>query len=128
MVALDADPVRSYPTYVWLDKGRTADVVLPVSVPSASAIMTAKATKVVFNPGIATDAVTCEGIPFKRTDRSYTYRQTSKDQPKLRYPASVSVTWDISWTATTGESGTLPSYVATFALPNAVAKIQTIGA
>ncbi len=38
----------SWPTYVWLDKGRTADVVLPVSVPSASATMTAKATKVVF--------------------------------------------------------------------------------
>ena len=89
--------------------------------------MTAKATKVVFNPGIASDAVTCKRIPLQREDCFYTYRQTSKDEPKLRYSASVSVTWDISWTATTSESGTLPPYVATFALPIAVAKIQTVG-
>ena len=118
----------SWPTYVWLDKGKTADVVLPVSVPAASATMTAKATKVVFNPGIASAAVTCAGIPLKREDCFYTYRQTSKDERNMRYAASVSVTWEISWTATTGESGTLPPYIATFALPIAVAKIQTVGA
>jgi hypothetical protein len=117
----------SWPTYVWLDKDKTSNVILNVSVPSASATMTAKASKVVFNPGIAADAVTCKGIPHDREDCSYTYRQTSKDEENLRYKASVSVTWDISWTATTGESGTLPSYIATFALPIAVAKIQTIG-
>ena len=118
----------SWPTYVWLDKGKTADVVLPVSVPAASATMTAKATKVVFNPGIASAAVTCAGIPLKREDCFYTYRQTSKDERNMRYLASVSVTWEISWTAATGESGTLPPYIATFALPIAVAKIQTVGA
>jgi hypothetical protein len=118
----------SYPTYVWLDKAKTADVFLEVSIPSARATMTAKASKVVFNPGIAADAVTCERIPLKREDCSYTYRRTSKDEDKMRYAASVSVTWDISWTATTGESGTLPSYTATFALPIAVAKIQIVGA
>jgi hypothetical protein len=118
----------SYPTYVWLDKAKTSDVVLDVRVPSASATMTAQATKVVFNPGIPGDAVTCERIPLKREDCSYTYRRTSKDEDKMRYAASVSVTWDISWNATTGESGTLPSYTATFALPIAVAKIQIVGA
>jgi hypothetical protein len=119
---------KSWPTYVWLDKDKTTNVVLNVNIPAASATMTAKATKVVFNPGIAADAVTCKGIPLQREDCSYTYRETSKDQPDLRYKASVSVTWDINWSATTGESGTLPSHVATFELPIAVAKIQTVGA
>jgi hypothetical protein len=118
----------SWPTYIWLNKTKTADVVLNVRVPSANATLTARATKVVFNPGIAEDAVTCDGIPLKREDCFYTYRQTSKSEENLRYKASVSVTWDISWTATTGASGTLPSYVATFNLPIAVAKIQTVNA
>jgi hypothetical protein len=118
----------SYPTYVWLDKANTADVTLDVRIPSTSATMTARATKVVFNPGIAADAVTCAGIPSKREDCSYTYRRTSKDEQNMRYQASVSVTWAISWTATTGESGTLSSYTATTDLPIAVAKIQIVGA
>ena len=118
---------KSYPTYVWVDQASVADVVLAVNVPSARATMTAKATRVVFDPGVVADAVTCKGVPVKRTDCSYTYRETSKDQPNLRYSASVSVTWEISWSATTGESGTLPSYVSTKALPIAVAKIQTVG-
>ncbi len=118
----------SWPTYVWLDKAKTADVKLDVRVPSASATMTARATKVVFNPGIPADAVTCAGIPSKREDCSYTYRQTSKDEKNLRYRASVSVTWEVTWTATTGESGTLPSAVVTKDLPIAVAKIQTVNA
>ena len=118
----------SWPTYVWLDKAKTTDVKLDVSIPSASATMTAKATKVVFNSGIPSDAVTCAGIPSKREDCSYTYWHTSKDEPNRRYRASVSVTWEITWTATTGESGTLPSYVAMVDVPIAVAKIQTVGA
>jgi hypothetical protein len=118
----------SYPTYVWLDKANTADVTLEVRIPSTSATMTARATKVVFNPGIAADAVTCAGIPSKREDCSYTYRRTSKDEENMRYQASVSVTWAISWTATSGESGTLASYTATTDLPIAVAKIQIVGA
>ena len=118
----------SYPTYVWLDRAKTTDVKLDVRVPSANATMTARATKVVFNPGNAADAVTCASIPLQREDCSYTYRRTSKDEEKLRYQASVSVTWEISWAATTGESGTLPSYTATKDVPIAVAKIQTVGA
>jgi hypothetical protein len=118
----------SWPTYVWLESAKTADVKLEVHVPSASATMTARATKVVFNPGIAADAVTCAGIPSKREDCSYTYRRTSKDEPNMRYQASLSVTWEITWTATTGESGRLPSYIATTDLPIAVARIQTVNA
>ena len=118
----------SWPTYVWLDTAKTADVKLEVRVPSASATMSARATKVVFNPGIPTDAVTCAGIPSKREDCSYTYRRTSKDELNLRYRASVSVTWEITWTASTGEIGRLPSYIATADVPIAVAKIQTVGA
>ena len=118
----------SYPTYVWLEKAKTVDIVLPVLIPSVSATMTAKVGKVVFNPGIDADAVTCAGVPLKRKDCAYTYRQTSKDEPNLRYQASVSVTWDISWTASTGESGTLAPFVATADMPIAVAKIQAVGA
>jgi hypothetical protein len=115
----------SHPTSVWLDKSKTDDVKLVL--PVGNATMFAKAVKVVFNPGIAADAVTCAGIPLNWDECTYTYRQTSKNQPELRYPASVSVTWAISWTSP-GDGGTLPAAVVTKDLPIAVAKIQTVGA
>jgi hypothetical protein len=115
----------SHPTSVFLDQAKTADIkmVLPVG----NATMFAKVEKVVFNPGIASDAVACVGIPLKWDDCTYTYRQTSKNEPDKRYQASVSVTWAISWTSP-GDGGTLPSAVVTKDLPIAVAKIQTVGA
>jgi hypothetical protein len=102
------------------DGGRQVTVYIPPDPPEA----------VVFagDGQIPSDAVTCTGIPSKREDCSYTYRQTSKDEKNLRYKASVSVTWEITWSATTGESGRLPSYIATTDVPIAVAKIQTVGA
>jgi hypothetical protein len=114
----------SHPTSVWLDKAKTADIkmVLPVG----NATMFAKVAKVEFNPGIASDTVACAGIPSKWDDCTYTYRQTSKNEPDKRYQASVSVTWAISWTSP-GDGGTLPSAVVTTDVPIAVAKIQTVG-
>jgi hypothetical protein len=42
------------------------------------------------------------------------------------WPGSVSVTWTITWTATTGASGTLPPVTRSTALPRSVEEVQTV--
>ena len=42
------------------------------------------------------------------------------------WPGSVSVTWTISWTASTGASGPLPAVTRATLLPRAVEEVQTV--
>lgn len=41
------------------------------------------------------------------TDCSHTYTRSSANQPGLVYQAQATMTWDVDWTATNGESGGL---------------------
>ncbi|HRD99990.1 MAG TPA: hypothetical protein PLV68_01760, partial [Ilumatobacteraceae bacterium] len=44
----------------------------------------------------------------------------------LTWPGSVTVTWTITWSATTGASGTLSPVTRTTDLPRAVEEVQTV--
>lgn len=54
---------------------------------------------------------------------AYARRTTVQGRPS-EWPGSVEVTWTISWTASTGASGSLPSVTRTSALPRAVEEVQ----
>ena len=55
----------------------------------------------------------------------YKLRTSAEGRP-TEWPGSVSVTWSITWTATAGDSGTLPSITRTMALPRGVQEVQTV--
>ncbi len=58
---------------------------------------------------------------------AYVYRlRTGVEGRPTAWPGSVSVTWTISWTASTGASGSLPAVTRTTSLPRAVREVQTV--
>jgi len=58
---------------------------------------------------------------------AYAYRlRTGVEGRPTEWPGSVSVRWTISWTASTGVSGTLPAVTRTTSLPRAVREVQTV--
>ncbi|MFZ6003070.1 MAG: hypothetical protein ACOYXM_03985 [Actinomycetota bacterium] len=58
---------------------------------------------------------------------AYAYRlRTGVEGRPTQWPGSVTVTWTISWTASTGASGTLPAVTRTTSLPRAVREVQTV--
>lgn len=56
---------------------------------------------------------------------AYLLRTGVEGRP-TEWQGSVSVTWTISWTASTGASGSLPAVTRTTSLPRAVREVQTV--
>lgn len=58
---------------------------------------------------------------------AYTYQQRTgtADRPDA-WPASVSVTWEITWSSTAGNGGSLPAVTRTTAVPRGVDEVQTV--
>lgn len=58
---------------------------------------------------------------------AYAYRyRTAVDGRPATWPGSVSVTWTLAWTASTGASGSLPAVTRSTLLPRAVREVQTV--
>lgn len=58
---------------------------------------------------------------------AYAYRlRTGVDGRPSAWPGSVAVTWVVSWSATTGASGSLPSVTRTAAVPRPVEEVQSV--
>lgn len=56
---------------------------------------------------------------------AYRYRTAVDGRPAV-WPGSVSVTWTMTWTASTGASGSLPAVTRSTLLPRAVREVQTV--
>lgn len=56
---------------------------------------------------------------------AYRWRTGATGRPSA-WPGEVSVTWSITWTATSGASGSLASVTRSTALPRAVSEVQTV--
>lgn len=56
---------------------------------------------------------------------AYRLRTGAQGRPSA-WPGEVSVTWTITWTATSGASGSLPPVTRSTAAPRAVSEVQTV--
>jgi hypothetical protein len=56
---------------------------------------------------------------------AYLHRTGVEGRP-VAWPASVSVTWSITWSSTAGNGGTLPSITRTTPIPRAVDEVQSV--
>lgn len=85
------------------------------------------------DPGDGSEPFACAG-PGKLTyteadDRNpcrYTYRWSSTEEPDGLWHGQVTISWAVTWTSTTGQTGTLPPLTTSTALDMPVRQAQAV--
>lgn len=110
----DVPQLVGLPVWLWLDDASWSTFDASASVAGVTVTVVATPQSASWDMGDGA-TVTCSGpgTPWTgdtsaRTSCSHTYQHVSDRQPGGRYQASVTLTWSVSWSATTGETGTLP--------------------
>jgi hypothetical protein len=99
---------------MWVDGAVWRSFDAHASVAGITVTVVAQPKSLRWNMGDGT-TVTCAGPGTAwhpgdtegQSDCSHIYEYVSAHQPDGRYHASVTVTWAVNWTASTGEAGTL---------------------
>lgn len=98
------------PVWFWLDNHYPVSTT--ASIPTLSATLTATPGDVQIDLGDGETRFTCAGggVRYDR-ERSHRDQQTDCAAPYLRhgtFPVTATVVWSLAWTASNGQSGTLP--------------------
>ena len=107
------DQLVNLPTWLWVEDWtprRASATEGPLTV-----TVVATPRSVTWLMGDGSSVVCGRGTPWdhalreeqQATDCSHTYTRSSATQPDLKYQARATMTWDVTWTATNGESGSL---------------------
>jgi hypothetical protein len=129
----DLDQLVNLPTWLWVDNW--APVVGTASSPALTVTVTARPRVVSWQMGDGSAALVCgAGTPWnatlreeqQRSDCTHTYRRSSANEPGQRFTATATMTWDVSWSASNGESGALGSAVRSESFQLRVAEGQAI--
>jgi hypothetical protein len=113
---VDADQLVGFPVWMWVDDGVWRSFDAHASVAGITVTVVAQPKSLRWDMGDGT-VVSCAGPGTawvsgsdgdQRSDCSHIYQYVSAHEPDGRYHASVTVTWSVGWSASTGESGTLP--------------------
>lgn len=106
----------------------------PVSVPGLSVTATAKTKSVTWDMGDG-HTVPClnPGTPYSASDGltaspdcPYIYRQPSGSKPGGVYTVTATTTWEVTWSASTGQSGTLPDQTLTSTTTIKIGELQAV--
>lgn len=110
----DGDQITQLPSWLWIARGQWEPRRVSASAGPVTSTVTARPSRVVWDMGNG-DRVTCDGPgrPYARrfagrpeaTDCRYTYRHSSAGQPSEAYSMTVTVEWDLSWTAAGAPGG-----------------------
>lgn len=138
---LSPDPVRGLvvrvATWFAVPGGQWVPVTGTAEALGLAVTVVATPGELVFDPGDGSRAVTCAG-PGQTFDPSapvaavtpacsYTYRDASTAAVNGRsWPASLSVRWRVTWTASNGQSGVLDPLVTTTAIDAVVREFQAV--
>jgi len=113
---VDADQLVGFPIWMWVDGAVWRSFDAQASVSGITVTVVAQPKSLQWTMGDGT-VVSCAGPGTawvegsdgdQRSDCSHIYQYVSAHQPDGRYHASVTVTWSVAWSASTGEAGTLP--------------------
>jgi hypothetical protein len=126
------DAVVGLPTWLWVDSAVWSGTYgTSLTLAGVTLTLTARPVTFQFDPGDGHDAVDCggSGTPYApdASGCTYTYTRSSGGQPDHQFAASVTVVWQVTWTATTGEAGTFPLDARTRTLPVRVIETQVVG-
>jgi hypothetical protein len=104
---LGKDGLVGLPEWFWVPAGQWHPVTVTVSAGPVWATLTATPSQLTFDPGGGLSGASCKGpgISYSAaraagqvtTACSYTFTQSSARQPGGAYPASVTVTWVVTW-------------------------------
>jgi hypothetical protein len=125
--AIDIEQITGLPTWLWVDPADWRPVSASADLAGFSVEVTAEPQSVAWDMGDGT-VIECDGpgTPYdstvadaaQSTDCEHVYQQVSADEPRGQYAASATVTWSVSWEASTGATGALAdaSRTTTFGL------------
>ncbi len=123
------------PTWLWLDRAMWRPRSATASVPAVAVTATATPASVSWSTGDgATVTCTGPGTPFSAgadprstsPDCGHTYQRSSAAMPAERFPAVVTVSWQVTW-AGAGAAGTFPDMTTATAAALRVAEAQALG-
>lgn len=115
----DAKYVVGIPMWLWVTPSATTfgPNTATASAGGVSVTATAKVSKIAWSMGDGKKVI-CEGAgtPFKNThngiespDCGHTYQEPSTHEPGQKYHLSATAYWDVTWQASTGEQGQIPT-------------------
>lgn len=121
----DRFQVVAIQTWFWMDPSEWRPVTARAELPGVWAEVTATPTRTVWTPGDGSAAVTCAGPgePYSRgavTDCGHRFDRAGN------FTVLVAVTYEVTWRASTGESGTQAPIVLTTNLPIEVQERQPV--
>ena len=134
---LGAGAVVHFPLWFAVPDGQWAPVSASASIPGLTAVVTATPVQLVFEPGDGSAPAACAGPgpkfrpgmrePSSPPACSFTYRDASSVAPGGRaWPASLSIRWEVTWSASTGAGGSLGGLTTAAAYGVPVGEIQAI--
>lgn len=103
-----------FPVWLWLDDTSWRDFDASAGLAGITVTVTARPKHARWNLGDGTTITCGQGTAWtadsaaERSDCDHVYQYVSDRQPTGRYDARVTMVWSVSWSASTGQSGTLP--------------------
>lgn len=141
------DVVVKVGTWIWTDPSAWKPVTATAWIPTPTGIIWTRTTATPITMRFDTDDsvyagggrgnTTClgPGVPWTplagdttTSPCSYSYRHASSSRPSGRFPATMSVTWAITWTSNVGAGGVLPPYTNSANLTVRVRELQALTA
>lgn len=127
-----ADQLVGVPTWLWVDT-HWAPAEVSASVTGVTATVVAEPVSVVWDPGDGSE-LTCvgPGRPYRPDAGDHTgscrhvYRWPSTSVPGGAHELRATVTYRVTWRATTGETGDLGTVTRTSAVPVRVVEVQAV--
>ncbi len=128
--------VRAY-TWYYTDRAGFKALTARAAAGGVSAQVTVTPTRLSFTPGDGAGAVSCAGpgVAWQHSDGpwaaspagcDYRYPHSSIGQPNGEVTATYGIAWAITWSASTGSSGTLPPLTTTVNSTFAVAEAEAV--
>jgi hypothetical protein len=128
--------VNAY-TWFWTESGTFRVLSARAAAGGVSAEVTVTPTALSFTPGDGAMAVSCAGpgVPWRPADGvwaespagcDYRYPHSTIHESDQEVTAVYSIRWTVSWTSSTGASGTLPELTTTSNASFAVAEVQSV--
>jgi hypothetical protein len=123
-----------FPIWLWVEPAAWQTFTAEATVPGLSVTVTATPRQLAWDMGDGTQ-LTCTGpgTPWlpdggddQTTDCSHAYQFVSAHESSGRYHVTATVTWGVTWQASTGESGTLADATRTAAFALDVGERQAV--
>ncbi|WP_331752217.1 ATP-binding protein [Streptomyces sp. NBC_00829] len=124
------------PVWLWNHKSDTTwgPNSATAAVPGLSVTATARVTKITYSMGDG-GSVTCTtaGTPYKQSygnksspDCGHRYTKVSAGQPGGKFTITATSSWEVTWQASNGASGTLPDEIRTSTTTARVGELQVV--